>query len=56
VTSFDAALTVVAGLDETELARPWTWRGKAMDVRYALYRTLEEAQEAHAHTTAGAHP
>jgi hypothetical protein len=56
VTSFDAALTVVAGLDETELARPWTWRGKAMDVRYALYRTLEEAQEAHAHTTAGAQP
>jgi len=57
VTAFDAALSAAAALDEKELSRPWTWRGKAMlDVRYALYRTLEEAQEAHARVAAGSHP
>jgi hypothetical protein len=35
-----------AALDETELSRPWSWRGATVDVRYALYRALEEAQEA----------
>src|SRR5438552_9900844 len=43
-------------LDEDALGRPWTWRGRQMDVRYALYRTLEDAQEAHVRVSAGAHP
>ena len=52
MTAFDAALAGFAALDETALARPWPFRGHAMDVRYALYRTLEEAQEAHARLAA----
>src|SRR4030095_5609955 len=32
------------------------WRDKPMDVRFALYRTLEDAQEAHARASAGQHP
>src|SRR2546427_9982197 len=43
-------------LDEGALGRPWTWRGRQMDVRYALYRTLEDAQEAHVRVSAGRHP
>ncbi len=35
-----------ASLDAAALSRPWVWRDGEMDVRYALYRTLEEAQEA----------
>jgi hypothetical protein len=42
----DAALARFAALDGKELARPWRFRERAMDVRYALYRTIEEAQEA----------
>jgi DinB superfamily len=42
----DAALVGFAGLDEGALARPWSFRDKPMSVRYALYRTLEDAQEA----------
>ncbi|HTY79410.1 MAG TPA: DinB family protein [Candidatus Bathyarchaeia archaeon] len=42
----DAALAGFAALDERELARPWAFRDKPMDVRYALYRTIEDAQEA----------
>jgi hypothetical protein len=42
----DAALIGFAALDEDALARPWTWRGGTLDSREALYRTLEEAQEA----------
>lgn len=42
----DAALEGFAALDEAALARPWSFRGRPMDVRYALYRTVEEAQEA----------
>src|SRR5262245_11667948 len=45
MTDFDAALAGFAVLDEAALARPWTFRDKPMDVRYALYRTLEDAQE-----------
>ena len=56
MTAFDAALGAAAALDEQALARPWTWRGKPMDVRYALYRTLEEAQEAHARAAAASAP
>lgn len=46
MTPLDTALAALAALDETALARPWSFRDHAMDVRYALYRTLEDAQEA----------
>lgn len=42
----DRALAEWAGLDERALGRPWAFRGQTMDVRYALFRTLEDAQEA----------
>ena len=47
MTEFDAALSSVAALDEDALGRPWSFRGQMMDVRYALYRTIEDAQEVH---------
>jgi hypothetical protein len=52
MTDFDAALSGFAALDDAVLSRPWPWRGKAMDVRFALYRTLEDAQEALARASA----
>jgi hypothetical protein len=55
MTDFDAALVGFAGLDETTLGRPWPYRDKPMVVRYALYRTLEDAQEALVDLTAGPH-
>ena len=45
---FDAALSGFAALDEEALGRPWSFRVQPMDVRYALYRTIEDAQETHA--------
>ena len=45
MTDFDAAVVGFASLDEAVLGRPWSFRDKPMDVRYALYRTLEDAQE-----------
>jgi hypothetical protein len=54
--SFDIAMAEFAALDTADLVRPWTWRDKKTDVRYALYRTLEEAQEAVTRASAGAHP
>jgi hypothetical protein len=56
MSDFDAALRGFAALDDEALGRPWSWRDKPMDVRFALYRTLEDAQEAHAHASAGQHP
>jgi hypothetical protein len=56
VKDFDAALIGFAALDDAALARPWTWRDARTTVRYALYRTLEEAQEALVAVAAGAHP
>jgi hypothetical protein len=56
MTDFDATLEGVAALDEGMLARPWAFRGRPMDVRYALYRTLEDAQEAHVRVAARPHP
>lgn len=53
---FESALTGFAALDEDELMRPWSWGGRPLDVRYALYRALEEAQEAHVHAVAKPHP
>jgi DinB superfamily len=52
MTDFDAALRGFAVLDDEALARPWSWRDKPMDVRFALYRTLEDAQEVHAQVSA----
>jgi hypothetical protein len=56
MTDFAAALTGFAHLDEDALGRPWRWRGGTLDVRYALYRTLEEAQEACVVVVGGPHP
>jgi hypothetical protein len=56
MSDFDAALSGFAALDEGALSRPWSWRDGRMDVRYALYRTLEDAQEAHVRIAAGQHP
>jgi hypothetical protein len=53
--SFESALAAGAALDEAALAQPWTFRDRAMDVRYALYRTLEDAQEAHVRVAARPH-
>ena len=55
-TGVDAALARFATLDEQELAQPWRFRDKPSDVRYALYRTLEDAQEAVVRLAALAHP
>ena len=44
-TDVDAALERFAALDEKEVAQPWRFRDKPMEVRYALYRTIEDAQE-----------
>jgi uncharacterized damage-inducible protein DinB len=43
--TLDEALIGFAELDAAELGQPWTWRDGKMDVRHALYRTLEDAQE-----------
>ena len=53
---FESVLTGFAALDEDELMRPWSWGGRPLDVRYALYRALEEAQEAHVLAVAKPHP
>jgi DinB superfamily len=42
----DTVLVGFASLDEGALARSWSFCDKPMSVRYALYRTLEDAQEA----------
>jgi hypothetical protein len=55
-TEVDAALERFAALDEKALAQPWLYLGKPMDVRYALYRTMEETQEALVSVAARAHP
>ena len=52
MTEFDAALSRFAALDEEALGRPWSFGGQPMDVRYALYRTIEDAQEAHVRVVA----
>lgn len=55
MTDFDTVLEGFAALDEGALARPWLFRDRPMDVRYALYRTLEDAQEAHVRVAARPH-
>jgi hypothetical protein len=44
-----------AALDEAELSRPWSWAGATVDVRYSLYRALEETQEASVRAAAEPH-
>jgi hypothetical protein len=56
MTAFEKALAGFAALDDEALARPWSWRERTMDVRYALYRTLEEAQEGLVRVAAAPHP
>ena len=53
---FDTALERFAVLDEEDLAQPWVFRDKTMDVRYALYRTIEESQEAVVRAASRSHP
>jgi len=53
---FDAALAGFAALDEDALAQPWRWREGTLNVREALYRSLEDAQEACVSAAAGPHP
>ena len=52
----EAALSRFAALDEKDLALPWHFRDKQMDVCYALYRTIEEAQEVLVRAAAQPHP
>ena len=56
MSEYDAALARCGMLDEDQLGRPWAFRGRQMDVRYALYRTLEDAQEVSVRVSAGEHP
>ena len=53
---FDAALAGFAALDEQALVRPWRWRESTLNVREALYRSLEDAQEACVSAAGGPHP
>ena len=56
MTDLETALIGFAALDEDALSRPWTYRDDRMSVRYALYRTLEDAQEALVRVAAGTRP
>jgi len=56
MTDFNGALEGFAALDEAALGRPWSFRDKPMDVRYAIYRTLEDAQEVLVDLAARPHP
>lgn len=56
MTDFHMAVRGFAALDYEVLSRPWGWRGGMIDARYALYRALEEAQEAQVRVAAGLHP
>jgi hypothetical protein len=56
MTDFEAAVQGFAALDQPALSRPWAWREGTVDVRFALYHALEEAQEAHVRVAAEPHP
>jgi hypothetical protein len=44
--SFERVMEMLASLDTRTLERPWAWRDRDLNVREALYRTLEDEQEA----------
>jgi hypothetical protein len=54
--TFDQAMARLAALPEGSLAATWPWRGRDLNVREALYRTLEEHQMAVAEAGAHAQP
>jgi hypothetical protein len=56
MSGFDGTVQAFAALDHQALSRPWAWREGTIDVRYALYRALEEAQEAWVRVAAEPHP
>ena len=56
MAGFEEIVRGFAELDHEALSRPWPWRAGTIDVRYALYRALEEAQEAYVQAAAGPHP
>lgn len=56
MAEYDATLAGFAALDEAALSRPWTWRDGKMSARFALYRTLEDAQEVVVRVGAASHP
>jgi hypothetical protein len=56
MAGFEETVRGFAELDHEALSRPWPWREGTIDVRYALYRALEEAQEAYVQAAAGPHP
>ena len=56
ITDVEVALEGFAALDEKELSAPWRFRDKPMDVRYVLYRTIEDAQEVLVRLTVLSHP
>jgi hypothetical protein len=56
MSDLNSALARIADLDEADLGRPWTWRGGKIDLHYALYGTLEEAQAVHVRACASPHP
>jgi DinB superfamily len=55
-TEVDVALARFSTLDAQELSQPWRFHDKPSDVRYALYRTLEDAQEVLVRLATLAHP
>ncbi|HWC05504.1 MAG TPA: DinB family protein [Methylomirabilota bacterium] len=55
-SEFDRIMNRWAALEEDILARPWSWRGKDLTAREALYRTLEGEQEALVATRLSARP
>jgi hypothetical protein len=54
--SVEATLERFAALDEKELGSPWSYLEKPVEVRYALYRTIEDTQEALVAAGAQPHP
>ena len=56
MADFDAVLEGFASLDEAVLGRPWSYLDKPMEVRFAIYRTLEDAQEVLVGLAAGPRP
>lgn len=54
--SLESVLTAWTALDDSALARPWTFRNGTMDMRNALYWMMAEAQHAVTRATAEPHP